>query len=137
MAVCLIAFSPGLVVVGIKAVVGTFDLIRMTPGQDGGVLLIAVSLCPVALGIACAMSGLDLWRLKQRGRAPAIFLLCLFALFGADLVLIDSVDKIGTSRVELGVGAGSCVFCLWGIVYLCLPRIRRILRSSGRAGSFE
>jgi|SRR5579863_8076207 len=130
-AVALLLLSPLLIVSGVKAIINVLDLLKV-PGQDGGALLVAISICPLVLGIACASSGLDLWRLKKKGRAPAIFLLVMATVFAAVWALIFLVDRTDSNRAGFAASAAVSLVCVWAIVYLCLPQTRRSLQSNAK-----
>jgi len=63
----------------------------------------------------------DLWRLKKRGRPVTIFLMCIFGVFAGVFALPTGEFP----REELWAGRASFAFCVWAVVYLCLPGTRR------------
>lgn len=116
---------------GIVSFVATISLIRRTPGLGGGAMLLATSLCPVILGGVCAAAGLDLLRLRRRGRPVTIFLSCIFGVFAGDMLLLALTERTDRSsdphRLWLWGSGAVFLFCIWAVVYLCLPGVRRKL----------
>ena len=96
-----------------------------TPRLVGGGL--AVAACVVAVGVVCAVAAMDLWRFRKRGRRVTIFLMSMFGVFAANTALLGFAE---TGRSAFLGGSAGCVFCLWAVLYLCLPGTRRKFESA-------
>ncbi len=76
------------------------------------------------LAVVCGVAGVDLWRLRNRGRSATIFFMCIFGIFGLLMAVPDhpSARDGVWARTISGV---VCVLCVAAIVYLLLPRVRQ------------
>jgi len=95
--------------------------------QIGEELLIgfALDIAIFILAVVCGVAGVDLWRLRNRGRSATIFFMCIFGTLSA--VQIPEPDH-PSARDDVSLRRISgvvCVLCVATIVYLLLPRIRR------------
>jgi len=115
--------SPFLLIAGIERLISTIRDWRSAPLLPGRELQVALDLCALVMGAVCAVAAADLWRLRKRGRGVTIFLMCIFGVFAGDIALLGSTGEL--PRDELWVGSASFAFCVWAVVYLCLPSIRR------------
>jgi hypothetical protein len=120
LAATLFVVSPIFVAAGVKAFIRE---IKRPPQLAGAEILLAVGACAVIVGMVCAVAAADLWRLRQGGRPVAIFLMCMFGVFASDMAFIAWTDA--GMRSGFWPALAASLFCLWAVVYLCLPKIRR------------
>jgi len=120
LAAALFVVSPIFAAAGVKAFIREM---RRPPQLAGAEILLAVGACAVIVGMVCAVAAVDLWLLRQRGRRVAIFLMCMFGVFACDIALIAWTDS--GMRSGFWPALATSLFCIWGVVYLCLPKVRR------------
>jgi uncharacterized membrane protein YhaH (DUF805 family) len=84
----------------------------------------ALDIAIFILAVVCGVAGVDLWRLRNRGRSATIFFMSIFGIFGLLMAATDHPSDRGDvwTRTISGV---VCALCVAAIVYLLLPRIRR------------
>ncbi|HSY89767.1 MAG TPA: hypothetical protein VK812_00255 [Candidatus Binatus sp.] len=119
--------SPFFLVTGIQGIISAMRNLRSTPRLAGGGLMLAVDFCVLAVGVVCAVTAMDLWRLRKRGRRVTIFLMSMFGVFAADVALLGFAE---TGRAAFLGGSAGFVFCWWAVLYLCLPGTRRKFESA-------
>jgi hypothetical protein len=81
-------------------------------------VLLMLEFCLIALAWILAATGRDLWRLRKRGRALALFFLWVMGVVG---VALAAGEPRGAT---LWLGALICTASIAAIVYLCLPNVR-------------
>jgi hypothetical protein len=89
----------------------------------------ALDIAIFILAVVCGVAGVDLWRLRNRGRTATIFFMCIFGIFGLLMAATDHPpdrDDVWTRTISGVV----CVLSIAAIVYLLLPRIRRKFETS-------
>jgi uncharacterized membrane protein YhaH (DUF805 family) len=93
----------------------------------------ALDIAIFILAVVCGVAGVDLWRLRNRGRTATIFFMCIFGIFGLLMAAPDHPsDRYDVwTRTISGV---VCVLCVAAIVYLLLPRIRRKFETNSAFG---
>ena len=108
--------------VGVRALNDTIRALKERPELGGGAIYLAVDMCCLIVAVICGVAGVDLWKLNKRGRPVTIFLMCIFGVLAASAALV-SYDE--SDRTMLWGGGPVCTFCIWAVVYLCLPKIRQ------------
>lgn len=79
-------------------------------------------ICVITLaGIACT-AGIDLWRMKSRGRKLAITSMILLLPLGIVFALVSNEYEHDIKMTGVGV----CIVCSAAIGYLFLPRVRTL-----------
>ena len=81
----------------------------------------------LALSWISLRAGLDLWRLKNRGRLLALVSMILYFLVGMLFLL---AGLLGRDKWFTSIGALICSFSLFHFVYLLLPSTRRKFEAS-------
>jgi len=104
------------------------------------IVLIPLALAVLALAFVCGVAGVDLWRLRKRGRPATIFFMCIFGLLGANAALLSREELQSpqfreSGWTELWLGSAVAAYCLWAAVYLLLPKTRRKFEAA--AGSAQ
>ena len=119
--------SPFFLVAGAQGIISALRNLRSAPRLAGGGLMLAADACVLAVGVVCAVTAMDLWRLRKRGRRLTIFLMSMFGVFAADIALLSFAE---TGRAAFVGGSAGCIFCCWAVLYLCLPGTRRKFESA-------
>ncbi len=128
--VCYLA-SCGLLVLcvnGIFAFVTRVGLPLIEFREEPGRYLVA--LLAIIIFFSCLLvlagiefiAGLDLWRLRARGRSLALASMTLLVAFGSVLLLVTLTEQSGTQ--EKIVAGTMCVLGLVGLLYLRLPKVK-------------
>lgn len=79
--------------------------------------------CFLELAYISFVAGIDLWRMKVRGRYLALFSMPLYLLVGCAYIIMGEIWSIWMAMPICGVG-------VFFFVYLLLPSIRRRFEAS-------
>ena len=91
----------------------------------GGAVLF-LTFCLIALAWISGAAGMDLWKLRSRGRTLTVVSMCIFSLLGLALTA-------GEARgILFCAGPTVCALSVGGIVYLFLPNVRRKFEADTR-----
>jgi uncharacterized BrkB/YihY/UPF0761 family membrane protein len=126
LAVSNVLLAPLLLTVGVQVFRGIFRAWTRLPQIDEDLIIgFALDIAIFILAMVCGVAGVDLWRLRNRGRTATIFFMCIFGILSAVQILVQDHPS-DRDRVWLRTISGVvCVLCVAAIVYLLLPRIRR------------
>ncbi len=92
------------------------------------VATIAFFSCLLILAGIEFIAGLDLWRLRARGRRLTVASMILVLAFGSVLLFATLTDHSGTQ--EKIIAGTMCVLSLVSLLYLFLPKVKRRFESS-------
>lgn len=108
--------------------VGFSDRVPLSAGENFPFVLLEIPI--LGLAFVCGVAGVDLWKLRKRGRSATIFFMSMFGLYGLAAALTSWEGlRIPDSRAfglaqSLG-GSGILAYSLWAVGYLLLPKTRR------------
>jgi hypothetical protein len=87
--------------------------------DSGGGAVLVLTFCLIALAWTSGAAGMELWKLRSRGRTLTVVSMCIFSLLGLALAADEA------RGILLWAGPTVCALSAGGIVYLFLPNIRR------------
>jgi len=107
-----------------RALVSMFRERREYPQDLSAYIALTIAFtCILTLATISSVAGVDLLRLRKRGRSLTIVSMVFLCLLGTFLVAVEILDHMEDKEV-LGAGLAICTVSISALLYLYRPRVR-------------